>query len=219
MPTERTEKLCYGITKAIEACYQTSSPPVILNSLPIGWVPECCLLEGMLLLNTTPLGTHKTYADYSQFMIKRFIIPCYINREKAPCIHVIFDNPGRLSQTPKLYERKQREDSATIATAHTRDKIHGSMSIPSKWRENLINCRTCQRSLVILLSSYFLQHISKCLLHDQTFLVAGGFEGDIQDTAWYVTTTGTPQPDPEFKTMPRKRIQGYGNMSSRSQVL
>ena len=106
----------------------------------------------------TEYHTHKTYMDYSQFLIRRYIIPLY--KQGANTVHVIFDNPGRLSQTPKQYERERQDNSASIATGHTCDDIHGSLSIPSKWRENLINCRTCKRSLVVFLSNFFLKHTS-----------------------------------------------------------
>lgn len=46
-------------TKAIETRYKTSTPPVTLNSLPTAWVPDCCLLEGMFMLNTTPWAVTK----------------------------------------------------------------------------------------------------------------------------------------------------------------
>ncbi len=120
-------------TKAIETRYKKSSPPVILNSLPTAWVPDCCLLEGMFMLNTTPLGTHRTFADYSQFLMKLFILPQF--GKGASQVHVIFDNPGRLEQTRKYFERKRRDATAPIATGHTCDEFHGSLSIPSKWRD------------------------------------------------------------------------------------
>ena len=72
------------------------------------------------------------------------------------------------------------------------------MAIPSKWRENLLKCRTCKRVLITFLSNFFIKNTAYLLHDDQKLIVAGGFEGDIQDTAWYVTRAGTPQPDPTY---------------------
>ena len=36
-------------------------------------MPECTILEGMFLINTTPLGSHKTMSEYAMFLIRRFI--------------------------------------------------------------------------------------------------------------------------------------------------
>ena len=183
-------------TKAIETRYKKSSPPVILNSLPTAWVPDCCLLEGMFMLNTTPLGTHRTFADYSQFLIKRSIIPQF--RKGANQVHVIFDNPGRLHQTPKYFERKCRDATASITTGHMCDEFQATLRIPSKWRADVINFRTCKRNLVTFLTNYFLKHVPKFIQPGEKLLVAGGFDGDIQDTAWYVTASGKAQPDPAY---------------------
>ena len=100
-----------------ETRYKESSPPVILNGLPQGWKPECSILEGMFIINTTPLGTHRTLADYAQFLIRRFILPQFSKGSKE--VHVIFDNPGRLQQTPKYFERLRRDAIAPVATGHT----------------------------------------------------------------------------------------------------
>ena len=109
-------------TKAIETRYKESSPAVILNGLPQGWKPECSIIDGMFIINTTPLGTHRTLADYAQFLIRRFILPQFSKGSKE--VHVIFDNPGRLQQTPKYFERLRRDAIAPVATGHTCDEFH-----------------------------------------------------------------------------------------------
>ena len=94
-----------NMTGFFEARYKNAKPPVIMTSLPADWVPECCFLEGMFLINTAPLGNHNTFNDYCKFVIRRFIIPRYTQGAKT--VHVIFDNPGRLLETPKSHERKR----------------------------------------------------------------------------------------------------------------
>ena len=54
-------------------------------------------------VNTTPLGSHKTMSDYAKFLFTRFVLTQF----KRGCheVHVIFDNPGRLQNTPKYFEQ------------------------------------------------------------------------------------------------------------------
>lgn len=47
---------------------------LISNKLPEKWKPDTVLLEGMFLINTTPLCTHKSLKDYSEFL-RRFVLP------------------------------------------------------------------------------------------------------------------------------------------------
>ena len=51
-------------TKALKGRYKDATPPVFTNSLLSDWIPELVILEGMFMLNTTPLGSHRTFADY-----------------------------------------------------------------------------------------------------------------------------------------------------------
>ena len=81
-------------TKCAETRYQKSDPPIITQSLPTGWKPKCSLLEGMFIINTTPLLHHKTLGDYGAFLLKRFVLPQFRNE-----VHVIFDSPANNQST------------------------------------------------------------------------------------------------------------------------
>ena len=148
-------------TKAIKNRYKASIPPVTSSTLPHEWTPECCILEGMCIINTVPLGSHKTLNDYSRFLIERYIVPQY----SRGCheVHVLFDNPGRLEATPKHFEQTRRDKQAKVSAGHTCDIFTGQYQLPTNWRENVINCRTCKRNLVYFLTKYFLQNISRYL--------------------------------------------------------
>ena len=208
-------------TKCLMTRYQESSPPVLLNSLPSGWVPESCFLEGMFLLHTVPLTTQKTFNDYAKFLVERFIIPRF--KQGAREVHVIFDNAERLPQTPKMHERSRRDKSARIVTGHTCDTITSQKSVPTtKWQEGLINCRTCKRFLVLFLSNAFLKCTPPYLKEGQRFVVAGGFEGNLQDTAWHVDCKGQPNPEPMLTTNAEEtdtRVWRHVNQSTTSQCL
>ena len=48
------------------------------------------------------------------------------------------------------------------------------------------------------MTQYFLHNIARHLRQDNIFLVAGGFQGAIQDTAWFVSYGTRPQPNPAY---------------------
>ena len=100
-------------TKCLETRYKTANPPVFLNQLPTDWNPQCCLMEGMFIINTTPLGSHKTMADYSRFIMRRYVLSEMYRG--ATEVHIIFDNPGCLgTNTPKYFEQKRRDEGAPV---------------------------------------------------------------------------------------------------------
>ena len=56
----------------MESRYKDAEQEAFLTNIP--WRPECCVLEGMLLINTTPLGSHKTMSEYAKFLFMRYIV-------------------------------------------------------------------------------------------------------------------------------------------------
>ena len=74
-------------TKALEARYKDSSPPIITPYLPANWTPQCSILEGMFIINTSPLNYHQTLADYGRFLIKRYIISEF--KKGSSEVHII----------------------------------------------------------------------------------------------------------------------------------
>lgn len=128
-------------------------------------------------------------AYYAKFLFTRFI-----TQFKKGCeeVHVIFNNPGRLANTPKCFEHRRRDKSDIIQANQHCDFIVSTTKIPSKWRENLLHCRECKRSAVKYLT---LHYMHKCLQQNQTVYVAGECDNVIQETCWYVTQ---PQPDPRY---------------------
>ena len=92
-------------TKALKNRYKDAKPKVFSNSLPEGWVAECVIVEGMIMVNTTPLGNHRILADYANFQGKRFLTPHFSAGSKD--INLIFEIPKGLAQTPKYFEQKR----------------------------------------------------------------------------------------------------------------
>ena len=101
-------------TRSLQSRYKTASPPVFPQEFP--WKPQCCLVEGMFLINTIPLGSHKSLGEYARFLIRRYILAQF-NRGSNE-VHVIFDNPGRLQNTPKFFEQSRRDSNAKVALDH-----------------------------------------------------------------------------------------------------
>ena len=183
-------------TQFIQCRYKNAVTSAFQSSLP--WRPQCCVIEGMFMINTTPLGSHKVMAEYAKFLFTRFVIVYF----KKGCdeVHIIFDSPGRLQNTPKYFEHKRRDKLAIVKTNHCCDIITSDTTIPKKWREDLLHCRECKRSLVQYLTNFFLNHMHKYLLQNQTMYVAGGHNGDLMDTCWYVKNKTKPNPDPKYSS-------------------
>ncbi len=181
-------------TRSLESRYKDANPQVFVPMLP--WRPQCSVLEGMFLINTTPLGSHKTLSDYAKFLMTRHILTQF--KKGSEEVHVVFDNPGRLQNTPKYFEQARRDTTAKVVEDHCCDDMLPTTKVPKRWRENLLHCRTCKRALVRVLTEYFLKTIRTYLQQSQTLYVAGGFDGPIADTAWYVCGAAQPQPDPRY---------------------
>ena len=135
-----------NFTKTLEARYKKALPPIVAPYLPQGWTPQCSILEGMFLINSLPLPNHLTLMDYGNFLLKRYIVSQF--KKGSSQVHVVFDNPGRLKNTPKYFEQKKRDMKATIAANHTCATFTDNTKVlHKKWRENYLHCRVCKRNL------------------------------------------------------------------------
>ena len=182
-------------TKYLETRYKHSQPPVFLTELP--WKPEAVIIEGMFIINTTPLNSHKTLADYCKFLIQRFISPQF--HKGCTEVHIIFDNPGQLNHTPKYFEQRQRDTRVGLSDTHYCDELSNTTPITTdKWRINFLNCRICKRNLVKLVGNYILSNISTHLQTNQSLYVAGCFDDTISQTTWSVTANDIREPNPSY---------------------
>ncbi len=182
-------------TRTLETRYKAANPPVFIVDLP--WRPQCSITEGMFIINTKPLGSHKILADYARFLLTRFIVTQF--NKGSYEVHVMFDKPDKLESAPKYFEHTRRDASAKVAEGHCCNPLSSTTKIPcSTWRKNFINCRYCKRTLVKFLCQYFLHNIQTHLQPQQTRYVAGGFEDPASDTVWSVTGTNRAQPRPQF---------------------
>ena len=85
------------------------------TTLPESWIADVVVLEGMFMLNTTPLSTHSIIKE-ALFLLRRFVINFFSSGTNQ--VHIVFDNPGRLPNTPKAFERKRRDSERTVSSDH-----------------------------------------------------------------------------------------------------
>ena len=76
------------------------------NNVPPGWTPQCVIIEGMVIINTSLLGTHRLTQS---MLFRRFII-----HRGCREVHVLFHNPERL-KLPKNFERDRRDKASSIS--------------------------------------------------------------------------------------------------------
>ena len=166
-----------------EKRYREATETVILTSLSNGWAPDTVIIEGMFLINIQPWAGHTTLSDYANFLRKQYIDFYFRNGAKE--VHVIFDDPGSLPNTPKQFEHLRR-DKQHLKEDHSCTKLSLDSSIPKNWRENILSCRKCKRTLVLILSKLFLSVVPQNLAPNQKFVTAGGFEGIDRHKAYTV---------------------------------
>ena len=76
---------------------------------------------------------------------------------------------------------------ATVTADHSCSRFDAAKNVVRKWRKNVLNCRKCKRN-VVKLGTY--------LAPQQMCPVAGAFNGDISDTAWFVHENSTRTTSP-----------------------
>ena len=167
-------------TKWLENCYKD----LVVNQFPMAWIPDSVVLKGMFMITVSPLGSHHTMKEYTQFLLRRYALPHFVKGVKE--VHIIFDNPGKQILSPKSFERRRRGDSGTLALDHQHAQFSDDSEIPQKWRDHL-QCRKCKRHLVEYLGKSIMQHAPSILHGSQKVVLAGCFTDDAQDQAWEIT--------------------------------
>jgi hypothetical protein len=173
------------VTKFYESRYKESN--LITHTLSSEWVPDSVIVEGMFIINTKPLTSHRTMENYGAFLIRRFILPHFLKGSTQ--VHVLFDNPGQLEENPKAFEQARRDSTCTLE--HTCWIFFEDAEVPAKWSDTL-KCRKCKRGLTKFLSSFFIKRIRPSLNHRQSFVTAGAMEDD-SDEAIIASRDSDPQ--------------------------
>ena len=137
------------------------------HSFPDNYSPDVVILEGMFLVNTHPLTSHHTMADYGDFLMRRFLSPHL--QKGCTELHLLFDNPECQEHNPKVFEQQRRD--AASKRDHTCSVFAAEAVVPKKWQE-MLKCRKCKRGLTTFLSSYICDNIILPRM-DQKFITSG----------------------------------------------
>ena len=165
---------------------------VILSKFPPGWIPHCAILEGMFLINTTPLKIHSSMLEYTTFILLRHVGMYLSSGVKE--VHIVFDDPGRFDMHPKDIERTRR-DSPNHGTVHEHIHFDDRAKIPSKWRD-LLGCRRCKRALVEYVGDCLLRIAPRYLSEGQKLIVGGACDSTERDHAWSTTEDAVEHLEP-----------------------
>lgn len=165
---------------------------LVCSSLPKQWIPTTVIIEGMFIIRTSPLHSHRTMAEYTLFLMRRYILPHFYKGTTE--VHLLFDNPGCQQDNPKVFEQARR-DAEALPAQHSCTAIYEEAEVPAKWQDTL-KCRQCKRNVTVFISQFILQNIKPYLKEEQAFITAGALE-DNSDSALAVSRTTTrPQANP-----------------------
>ena len=149
------DNLPYKSAKSSTTDYLTKrykNTPLILTNLP--WVPSSVILEGMFMIQISPLPTMEKMKEYTEMLLNIYVRPHY--RAGVLEVHVIFDNPGGLPESPKQLEQGRRDAAQTQELVnHQCLNFASSTNIPQHWRST-IACRKCKRNLTAYLGEEFI---------------------------------------------------------------
>ena len=179
-------------TTYLENRYRQAS--VIVPAFPPGWVPDVVILEGMFMIQTSPIPTMSYMTDYVQYLLTRFVCPHFAAGVKE--VHVVFDNPGSQSETPKEPEQMRRDrasESQTSTCRHECISFHSNCCIPAKWR-TILECRACKKALTTYIAEEMLHLITRYIKRSQEFVC------NIAQSAYVTTTDSTKVPRPTLWT-------------------
>lgn len=146
----------------------------------------------MFIIQTTPIP-NSTMENYVKFLLNRFVkqfLDKGVNQ-----VHIVFDNPTSLLH-PKCIEHEHRDKSTTLSQ-HIHINFSAQMKVPSKWSE-LLQCRTCKRSVVTYIGNSIVHNASNILKDNQKIYVAGHGVGENANTAQYTTSTNSHNSDPNL---------------------
>ena len=124
--------------------HRYNNPPAILNTLPSGWLPDTVILDGMFLIQTSPLPTMSCMKDYVKLLLARHVHSHFSAGAKE--VHIVFDSPGSLPETPKELEHRRRDKAVEpTCTNHKCMVFSADMTLPHNWR-SILSCRSCKKN-------------------------------------------------------------------------
>ena len=148
--------LPYKATKSNTTEYlrkRYSALPIISQSLPPQWIAHSCIVEGMFMIQTSPLPTMSSMQEYTRLLLNQYVRPHF--RAGVQEVHVVFDSPGSMRESPKELEQRRRDSGAEHSENHECVPLNSSTTLPTKWRA-LLACRRCKQCLTEYLAQEML---------------------------------------------------------------
>ena len=160
---------------------------IVTENLPSQWAPHTAVLEGMFIIQSSPLPSMGCMREYSKWLLDQHVRPHL--RAGAKEVHVVFDSPGSMRESPKELEQRRRDSNAD--DTHKCTEISSTSAVPNKWR-GLLGCRKCKQLLTQYLAQEMLSLAPNILNNMQTFV------SNVGKTAHSVTSTGEVLPFPQL---------------------
>ena len=135
----------YKGTKSSTTSYleqRYTAPPIISNQFPPTWIPHAVILEGMFMVQVSPLPTMN-----NMLLLSRFVRP-HFNAGVIE-VHVVFDAPGSQPESPKQIEQDRRDkgNQGETTGVHSCTEFCSDLLIPDRWR-SVLRCRNCKGNLM-----------------------------------------------------------------------
>jgi hypothetical protein len=134
-------------TNKLKSRYESDSLKVLFSEM--NCVPEVVIIDAMFIINTKPLRSMKTVAEYAKFLFTRFMTNHFSSGSKE--VHVIFDKASDSQFNPKKFEHTRRDIKIT-RHEHKQFEPHGQVSY--QWRD-ILDCRECKHSLITAIGLFF----------------------------------------------------------------
>ena len=138
------------------------------------------------MVQTEPFPTMENMKEYVKMLFLKYGRPHYVFGVLK--VHVIFDNPGTLPETPKELEQKRRNmKTANTNLNHECSELSDTAAIHEKWRD-LLSCRKYKQWLTEYVASMMLNIAPLFLSSDQEFIT------NIKHTACSTNNEGKKYP-------------------------
>ena len=118
-----------SVTKFYQSRYKGST--LITRTQNSEWVPDSVIIEGMFIINTKPLTSHKTMAIKLWGIFDPEVHLTSFFWRGSTQVHVLFDNPGQLEENPKVFEQARR-DSGCTSVEHLCWILFDEAEVPKK---------------------------------------------------------------------------------------
>ena len=170
------------VTPFYKARYGKLVDGLFFDKLPDTINIDCVILEGMFMINTAPLGSFTTFANYRDFLLRRWVKTYFEKGVKK--VQILFDDSLQDRISPKAIEHLRRK-SHQNSNANDFTEIQPYTKLPGRgqWR-TFLEDRSKKRGLCDFLCRYMISNATEYIRNDKSLIVAGGFQGANKNEAF-----------------------------------